>query len=74
MQRVMDRHDGAICEMRNEEIEVEFGSEVGVIAVDPEKANGAIPALGDLFGSGAMNFNILFHACAAQGGLEIVER
>jgi len=48
MQRVVDGDDGAIDQKWFEEIEIEFSALVGVVAIDPEETDRAIPTDGDV--------------------------
>ena len=57
MERVVKGHHAAGNEMGHEAVEVGFGAGPCVIAIDPEKADGAGPVRGDIDGMRAMGLN-----------------
>ena len=70
---VVEGDDGAFDEEGGEEVEIEFCALVGVVAVDPEEADGTVPADGYFAGGGAVGFDAGVESGGLDGGLEVVE-
>ncbi len=73
VQGVVESNNGAVDEERREEVEIELCAPVGVVAVDPEEADGAIPADCYFARVGAMSFHAGLQSGGLDGGLEVVE-
>ena len=63
---VVEGDDGAFDEEGCEEVEIEFCALVGVVAVDPQETDGAVPADGYLARRSAVGF----HLMCESGGLD----
>ncbi len=59
--------------MGREEIEVFLATAVGMIAVDPEQADGTVPPAGRIAGEGAADFDVFFDAGGFDGCEKFVE-
>lgn len=66
VERIVESYDGSGLEKAREAVEVSFCACVGVIAIDPQEADGALPVPGDVGGESAMNFNVLLDVGRTQ--------
>jgi hypothetical protein len=74
VQHVVDRNDPFIGKVRCETIEVEPGSGVCVIAVDPEKSQWPVPRLRQFVRKGLVKSDAIGDAVRGKVTPEIVER
>jgi len=56
----VESNHSAFRKIGREKVEVLFTAAVGVVAIDPKEADGAIPSGSNIAGEGTADFNILF--------------